>query len=228
MTAPPSPPTAAPAPTSSAATGAPCSRSTSRSSPSCSSPRSCARRSPPPPTSSSRCSPSPRASPPPPPHSAAPGQRLPRPPVLAQLLPRHRRQRRRLPRLRPARRRPLRLAVGGQHCLVSYPLVIAGILLLPIAGTSAAAARPRARRQPDDRHRPGHLQLVLPLRAIARPRHRVARGRLLSAACPVFDLVSLSFLLLVSARAASAAQRRAIVPLSLGMLGMVVGDTARA
>jgi PAS domain S-box-containing protein len=119
-------------------------------------------------------------------------------------------------------------SASGAALFASYPLVIAGILLLPIAGTSAAL---RGRVLVDSLITVTALAtfswyfLLGPL---------LARGAespvaaLLSAACPVFDLVMLFFLLLASARAASAAQRRAIVPLSLGMLGMVVGDTARA
>jgi diguanylate cyclase (GGDEF)-like protein/PAS domain S-box-containing protein len=119
-------------------------------------------------------------------------------------------------------------SASGAALFVSYPLVIAGILLLPIAGTSAAL---RGRVLVDSLMTVTALAtlswyfLLGPL--LARGTESPAAA-LLSAACPVFDLVMLFFLLLASARAASAAQRRAIIPLSLGMLGMVVGDTARA
>jgi diguanylate cyclase (GGDEF)-like protein/PAS domain S-box-containing protein len=119
-------------------------------------------------------------------------------------------------------------APGAAPYFVDYPLVIAGILLLPLHGTSAAL---RGRVLVDS------LMTVTALATFSwyfllGP--TLARGAdstlaaMIATACPVFDLVMLFFLLLVSARANSASERRVIVPLSLGLLGMVVGDTVRA
>jgi diguanylate cyclase (GGDEF)-like protein/PAS domain S-box-containing protein len=119
-------------------------------------------------------------------------------------------------------------APGGAPYFVDYLLVIAGILLLPLGGTSAAR---RGRVLVDS------LMTVTALATFSwyfllGP--TLARGAdstlaaVVATACPVFDLVMLFFLLLVSSRATSAAERRVIVPLALGMLAMVLGDTVRA
>jgi diguanylate cyclase (GGDEF)-like protein/PAS domain S-box-containing protein len=119
-------------------------------------------------------------------------------------------------------------SAAGAAFFVDYPLIIAGILLLPLRGTSAAL---RGRVLVDS------LMTVTALATFSwyfllGP--ILARGAesplaaVLSTAYPVFDLVMLFFLLLVSGRAQSAAERRVIAPLSFGLLGMVVGDTVRA
>src|SRR3954469_20088162 len=119
-------------------------------------------------------------------------------------------------------------APGGAPYFVDYPLVIAGILLLPLHNTSAAM---RGRVLVDSLMTVTALAtfswyfLLGPI--LARGAESTL-GAVIATACPVFDLVMLFFLLQVSARAQSAAERRVIVPLSLGLLGMVVGDTVRA
>src|SRR6185503_8023047 len=117
---------------------------------------------------------------------------------------------------------------AGVAFFVGYPLVIAGILLLPLPGTSAAL---RGRVLVDSLMTVTALAtfswyfLLGPILARGAESPMAAA---MSTAYPVFDLVMLFFLLLVSGRAQSAAERKVLVPLSLGLLGMVVGDTARA
>lgn len=111
---------------------------------------------------------------------------------------------------------------------LNYPLVIAGILLLPLHGTCAAL---RARVLVDSLMTVTAVAtfswyfLLGPILSLGADSPAAA---ILSTAYPVFDLVMLFFVLLVSGRAQSRAERKVIAPLSLGLLGMVVGDTARA
>ena len=121
-----------------------------------------------------------------------------------------------------------RTSAAGAAFFLGYPLVVAGILLLPPRGTSAAL---RGRVLVDSLMTVTALAtfswyfLLGPMleRGVGAP-----PAALVSIAYPVFDLVMLFFLLLASARAQSVADRRVVVPLSLGLLAMVVGDTVRA
>jgi PAS domain S-box-containing protein len=110
--------------------------------------------------------------------------------------------------------------------LVDYALVMAGILLLPLKDTGPAS---RGRVLVDSVMTVAVLAtfswyFLLGPTLLKASKSPVAM--VLSAACPVLDLVMLFFLLLATARARSAAERKVLAPLSLGLLSLVVAHTA--
>ena len=110
--------------------------------------------------------------------------------------------------------------------LLDYPLVMAGILLLPLKDTASGS---RGRVLVDSVITVAVLATFSWYFLLGPTLLKTAESALamvLSAACPVLDLVMLFFLLLATARARRAAERKVLAPLSLGLLALVVAHTA--